>query len=99
MEIVIKSKASVYFRHNSWCHRYAKMGSDGKREFGSITGFETEDDAKQSFLEYLHNYNAKVEELNNKKVKELNDNYDEDDFGDFIENDMDDNYLGGDVDG
>lgn len=63
METRKASKASVYFRHDSWNHRYAKIHDNGQKEYGSITGFETEEEATESFWKYLNDYRKKLEDL------------------------------------
>ena len=78
MELVNVSKASVYFRHGCWNHRYAKVYDNGQREYGTITGFSTAKEATESFNKYLTEYREKVEQLKENAIKEQQDYYDED---------------------
>lgn len=72
------SKASVYFRHGSWNHRYAKVYENGQMEYGTISGFEDETSAMKSFWEYLSNYRNKLKEIKDQQTKLQQSNYDED---------------------
>lgn len=65
----VASKANVYFRHDCWNHRYAKIREDGSKEYGTITGFESFDSANESFWKYLDDYNVKNIKLNNVEAK------------------------------
>lgn len=89
MESRKASKASVYFRHGCWNHRYAKVYDNGQKEYGSITGFETEEEANTSFWKYLDEYRAKLEELRQNAEMLQQSYYDEDidDIGSFEEDD------------
>ncbi len=79
MESRSASKASVYFRHGCWNHRYAKVYDNGQKEYGSITGFETEKEANESFWKYLDEYRAKLKELQENAEALQQSYYDEDD--------------------
>ena len=68
--------ASVYFRHGSWNHRYAKINDNGQKEYGSITGFKTLEEARESFWKYLNEYRKKLRELDNQR-ESLQENYEE----------------------
>lgn len=100
MESRKASKASVYFRHGCWNHRYAKVYDNGQKEYGSITGFETEEEANKSFWKYLDDYRAKLEELRENAEMLQQSYYDEDldDMEEWDENDFDDGGIDDDED-
>ncbi len=66
--------ASVYFRHESWNHRYAKINDNGQKEYGSITGFKTLEDARESFWKYLNEYKKRLRELEKQRESLLEKN-------------------------
>lgn len=91
MESRKATKASVYFRHGSWNHRYAKIYDNGQKEYGSITGFDTEEEANESFWKYLDEYRSKLKELQENAEALQQSYYDEDldDIEDYTEEDYD----------
>lgn len=91
MESRKATKASVYFRHGCWNHRYAKIYDNGQKEYGSVTGFDTEEEANESFWKYLDEYRSKLKELQENAEALQQSYYDEDldDLEDYSEEDYD----------
>ena len=96
MEIRKATKASVYFRHGCWNHRYVKIYDNGQKEYGAMTGFDTEEEANKSFWNYLDEYREKLKELEENTESLQQSYYDEDlDELEYSEEEYDD---GGDND-
>ncbi len=86
MEARKATKTSVYFRHGCWNHRYAKIYDNGQKEYGSITGFDTEEEANDSFWKYLDEYRAKLKELQ-ENAEALQQSFYDEDIEDYSEED------------
>lgn len=95
MAIKKVSSASVYYRHDCWNHRYAKVCDNGRKEYGSISGFDDEVSATESFWKYLNEYREKLEEIKESQKKLQQELYDEEENIDItnekiIEEELDD---------
>lgn len=62
----VACKAGVYFRHDCWNHRYVKIRDDGRKEYGTKTGFSSNEEATLSYWNLLEEYNKKKAEITSK---------------------------------
>ena len=47
---IIKGYSGVaFFEYTSWCHRYKVLGDNGKVKYLKLKGFQTEDEAVESY--------------------------------------------------
>jgi integrase len=50
---IIKGYSGVaFFEYTSWCHRYKVLGDNGKVKYLKLKGFQTEDEAVESYYKY-----------------------------------------------
>lgn len=50
---IIKGKSGVaFYEYTSWCHRYKQIEPNGKIKYGKIKGFQTEEEAVESYKKY-----------------------------------------------
>lgn len=80
------SSASVYYRHGCWNHRYVKMDEDGRKEYGTMSDFEDEKSATESFWKYLQEYRKRENELRERTINLQQELYDEEVTIEYEEN-------------